>query len=86
MGIVKKFRIKSFKKKNSIIEFDKVSLSFGNRLILDNINFKVNKNLRGIYIGDEITDKVRPLLKKYCNFLISEINQLYEKSTRRCWL
>jgi len=43
MGIIKKFRIKSFKKKNSIIEFDKVSLSFGNRLILDNISFKINE-------------------------------------------
>ena len=43
MGIIKKFRIKSFKKKNSIIEFNKVSLSFGNRLILDNISFKINE-------------------------------------------
>ena len=43
MGVIKKFRIKSFKKKNSIIEFDKVSLSFGNRLILDNISFKINE-------------------------------------------
>ena len=43
MAIIKKFRIKSFKKKNSIIEFDKVSLSFGNRLILDNISFKINE-------------------------------------------
>ena len=44
MAIIKKFRIKSFKKINSIIEFENVSISFGNRLILDNINFKVNKN------------------------------------------
>ena len=51
-----------------------------NQIKLDNINLKVNKNLRGIYIGDEITDKVRPLLKKYCNFLISEINQEINKS------
>ena len=43
MGIVKKFRIKSFKKTNSIIEFDNVSLAYGNRLILDNINFKINE-------------------------------------------
>tara|TARA_B100000674_G_C37786474_1_gene889694 strand:- start:220 stop:996 length:777 start_codon:yes stop_codon:yes gene_type:complete len=43
MGIIKKFRIKSFKNLNSIIEFDNVSLSFGNRLILDNINFKINE-------------------------------------------
>tara|TARA_Y100001935_G_scaffold68297_1_gene57219 strand:- start:1982 stop:2758 length:777 start_codon:yes stop_codon:yes gene_type:complete len=43
MAIIKKFRIKSFKNLNSIIEFDNVSLSFGNRLILDNINFKINE-------------------------------------------
>jgi len=43
MGIVKKFRIKSFKKTNSIIEFDNVSLAYGNRLILDNIKFKINE-------------------------------------------
>tara|TARA_B100000575_G_scaffold231239_1_gene192346 strand:+ start:723 stop:1499 length:777 start_codon:yes stop_codon:yes gene_type:complete len=43
MAIIKKFRIKSFKSLNSIIEFDNVSLSFGNRLILDNINFKINE-------------------------------------------
>ncbi len=43
MGIIKKFRIKSFKNKNSIIEFENVSLAYGNRLILDNINFKINE-------------------------------------------
>ena len=44
MGIVKKFRIKSFKNKNSLIEFENISLSYGNRLILDNINFKINES------------------------------------------
>ena len=43
MAIIKKFRIKSFKKINSIIEFENISLSYGNRLILDNINFKINE-------------------------------------------
>ena len=43
MGIIKPFRIKSFKNKNPIIEFENVSLSYGNRLILDNINFKINQ-------------------------------------------
>ena len=43
MAIIKKFRIKSFKNINSIIEFNNVSLSYGNRLILDNINFKINQ-------------------------------------------
>jgi lipopolysaccharide export system ATP-binding protein len=43
MVIIKKFRIKSFKKINSIIEFSDVSLAYGNRLILDKINFKINE-------------------------------------------
>ena len=43
MAIIKKFRIKSFKTINSIIEFENVSLSYGNRQILENINFKINE-------------------------------------------
>ena len=44
MAIIKKFRIKSFKNTNPVIEFENVSIAYGNRLILDNINFKVNQN------------------------------------------
>ena len=44
MGIIKPFRIKSFKNIKPIIEFENVSLSYGSRLILDNINFKINQN------------------------------------------
>ena len=44
MAVIKKFRIKSFKKINSVIEFENISLSYGNRLILDNINFKINES------------------------------------------
>ena len=43
MAIIKKFRIKSFKEESSIIEFQNISLSYGKRLILDKINFKINK-------------------------------------------
>ena len=43
MGVIKKFRIKSFKNTNTILEFKDISLSYGNRLILDNINFKINE-------------------------------------------
>jgi len=43
MGLVKKFRIKSHKKPNSIISFENIYLSYDNRLILDNINFKINE-------------------------------------------
>ena len=44
MGVIKKFRIKSFKSTNPAIEFENISLSYGNRLVLDNINFKINKS------------------------------------------
>jgi len=43
VAIIKKFRIKSFKEEFSIIEFRDISLSYGKRLILDNISFKINK-------------------------------------------
>ena len=43
MGLIKKFRIKSFKKINPIIEFENVTLAYGNRIILDNISFQINE-------------------------------------------
>ena len=43
MALIKKFRIKSFKKIKSIIEFEDVTLAYGNRIILDNISFKINE-------------------------------------------
>ena len=43
MGIIKKFRIKSFKNPQPIISLENISLSFGNRKILDNISFKINQ-------------------------------------------
>jgi lipopolysaccharide export system ATP-binding protein len=43
MAIIKKFRIKSFKNVKTVIEFENISLSYGERLILDNINFKINQ-------------------------------------------
>ena len=42
MGLIKKFRIKSFKKPKSIISLENISLSFGNRKILDNVSFEIN--------------------------------------------
>ena len=41
---VKKFRIIKFKKENPIIEFKNVSFAYGNRLILDNISFKIQSS------------------------------------------
>ncbi len=49
MAIIKPFRIKSFKNINSIISFENVSISFGNRTVLDNVNFKINeKTIHGL--------------------------------------
>ena len=43
MALIKKFRIKSFKKANTIVEFENVTLAYGNRIILDNISFTINE-------------------------------------------
>ena len=43
MAIIKKFRIKSFKKKQNILRFENISLSFEKRQILENINFEINQ-------------------------------------------
>ena len=43
MALIKEFRIKSYKNPKPIISFENVTLSYGNRLILDNISFKINE-------------------------------------------
>tara|TARA_B100001057_G_scaffold471409_1_gene533715 strand:- start:6626 stop:7405 length:780 start_codon:yes stop_codon:yes gene_type:complete len=43
MSNVKKFRIKSFKnKEKSILKLEKISLKFGRKIILDNLNLQLN--------------------------------------------
>ena len=42
MGVIKKFRIKSFKNPQPLISLENISLSFGTRKILDNVSFKIN--------------------------------------------
>ena len=42
MTNIKKFRIKSFKETNSVLELNKISLKFGKKTILDNLNLKLN--------------------------------------------
>ena len=43
MALIKKFRIKSFKNKKPLVKLKNISLSFGNRKILDNISFNINQ-------------------------------------------
>ena len=42
MALIKKFRIKQFKIKKPVAKLERVSLSFGKRQILDNINLELN--------------------------------------------
>ena len=42
MSNIKKFRIKSFKRKKSILNLEKISLKFGRKIILDNLDLKLN--------------------------------------------
>ena len=42
MAIIKKFRIKSFKKNNVILKLEKISLKFGRKTILDSLNLNLN--------------------------------------------
>ncbi len=42
MAIIKKFRIKSFKNIDPLLEVKNISISFQERKILDNISFKIN--------------------------------------------
>ena len=42
MSNIKKFRIKSFKQNKSILKLEKISISFGRKSILDNLNLSLN--------------------------------------------
>ena len=42
MSNIKKFRIKSFKENKAILKLEKISLKFGRKMILDNLNLKLN--------------------------------------------
>ena len=43
MAIIKKFRIKSFKRQKPLVKLNKVSISFGKRQILNDVTFSINK-------------------------------------------
>jgi lipopolysaccharide export system ATP-binding protein len=43
MGLIKKFRIKSFKGEEPIIELRNISVFYNKREIINNLNFKINK-------------------------------------------
>tara|TARA_B100000575_G_C23120608_1_gene648415 strand:- start:822 stop:1598 length:777 start_codon:yes stop_codon:yes gene_type:complete len=42
MSNIKKFRIKSYKNERAILKLNKISLNFGRKIILDNLNLQLN--------------------------------------------
>ena len=44
MALIKKFRIKSFKGEESIVELKNISVFYNKRQILNNLNLKINKH------------------------------------------
>jgi len=42
MSNIKKFRIKSFKDKSDILKLNRISLKFGRKIVLDNLNLQLN--------------------------------------------
>ena len=43
MAIIKKFRIKNFKKKKELLRLEKISVYFGKRKILEDLNLNLNQ-------------------------------------------
>ena len=43
MAIIKKFRIKNFKKEKELLKLEKISVYFGKRKILEDLNFSLNQ-------------------------------------------
>ena len=43
MAVIKKFRIKSFKEKENLLQLEKVSMFYNKRQILNNLNLVINK-------------------------------------------
>ena len=43
MALIKKFRIKNFKEKHTLLQLNKISMFYENRRILNDINFSVNR-------------------------------------------
>ena len=44
MAVIKKFRIKSFKEQETLVELNKVSMFYNKRQILNDLSLKINRN------------------------------------------
>ena len=44
MAVIKKFRIKSFKEQETLLQLEKISMFYDKRRILNDISFRVNRS------------------------------------------
>ena len=93
MAVIKKFRIKSFKEQETIVELNKVSMFYNKRQILNDLNLKINRNeVLGMLgpngVGKSTIFHIITGLKdpSYGNVLINNIDctniPIYERATR----
>ena len=93
MAIIKKFRIKSFKETETLVELKKISMFYNKRQILDDISLKINKQeILGILgpngVGKStIFNIINGLIDPtYGNVIINGFNctkvPIYERATR----
>ena len=54
MAIIKKFRIKNFKKKKEILRLNKISVYFGKRKIFEDLSFILIKAKSLDYLGQMV--------------------------------
>ena len=93
MALIKKFRIKIFKDKETLVELNKVSMFYNKRQILNNLNLKINRReVLGMLgpngVGKSTIFHIITGLKdpSYGKVLINGINcthlPIYERATR----
>ena len=79
MAIIKKFRIKSFKKNKILVALKKISLSFGERRILEDISFNIitgqTKPNSGSIFFDKINATNYPIYLRTTKFKIGYVPQ-----------
>ena len=62
-SLIKKFRIKSFKEENPIIELRDLSISYGNRQIVEKLNLNIQKSEISGLLGPNEPVKVRYIIQ-----------------------
>ena len=68
MAIIKKFRIKNFKQENELLKLEKISVSFGKRKILENLNLNLNEGeILGLLGPNGVGKSTIFYRKKKCN-------------------